>query len=112
MAALVHPPCSTSVEQGALCLHLGDNDKHTVFKGEGVVGCLAIALLLRLPNVQGAVTIVWTASWQSGHTRASSQSIPLDLRHLAQAGTCFRAAEPAGAHCCALGIWACWHHWK
>jgi pimeloyl-ACP methyl ester carboxylesterase len=46
------------VEQSALRLHLGDDDKHTVFEGEGVGGCLAMALLLRLPDVRGTVTIV------------------------------------------------------
>ncbi|KAJ7327438.1 hypothetical protein DFH08DRAFT_1084675 [Mycena albidolilacea] len=35
-----------------------DDNKHTIFEGEGVGGCLAMALLLRLPDVQGTVTIV------------------------------------------------------
>jgi hypothetical protein len=39
------------VERGSLRLPLGDDDEHTVFEGEGVGGCLAIALLLRVPDV-------------------------------------------------------------
>ncbi|KAJ7138519.1 hypothetical protein C8R43DRAFT_824640, partial [Mycena crocata] len=31
---------------------------HTVFEGEGVGGCLALALLLRQPGVRGKVTII------------------------------------------------------
>jgi ribonuclease HI len=46
-----------SIEWSALRLHLGSNEQHTVFEGEGVGGCLALVLLLDLPEVQGPVTI-------------------------------------------------------
>ncbi|KAF7363687.1 RNA-directed DNA polymerase from transposon X-element [Mycena sanguinolenta] len=45
-------------EIGALQLFLGDDDQHTVYEGEGIGGCLAMALLLKLDNLQGPVTIV------------------------------------------------------
>jgi hypothetical protein len=45
------------IEWSALRLHLGSNEQHTVFEGEGIGGCLALALLLELPEVQGPVTI-------------------------------------------------------
>jgi hypothetical protein len=46
------------VEQASLQLHLGEDEHHTVFEGEGIGGCLAMTLLLRLEDVRGLVTLV------------------------------------------------------
>ncbi|KAJ7932019.1 hypothetical protein B0H13DRAFT_2308170 [Mycena leptocephala] len=45
-------------EVGALRLLLGDDDQHTVYEGEGIGGCLAMALLLELNGLRGPTTIV------------------------------------------------------
>jgi ribonuclease HI len=62
------------VERGALRLHLGDDDEHTVFEGEGVGGCLAMALLLCLPDVWGTVTIVVDSQLAVKATRARASN--------------------------------------
>jgi ribonuclease HI len=45
-------------ERASMRLCLGEATHHTVFEGEGVGGCLALALLRKQANVEGPVTII------------------------------------------------------
>ncbi|KAF7335977.1 RNA-directed DNA polymerase from transposon X-element [Mycena sanguinolenta] len=45
------------IEVNTLRFHLGSDEQHTVFEGEGVGGCLAIHLLTQLETLQGPVSI-------------------------------------------------------
>ncbi|KAJ7897962.1 ribonuclease H-like domain-containing protein [Mycena olivaceomarginata] len=45
-------------ERASMRLCLGEATHHTVFEGEGIGGCLALALLRKQANVEGPVTII------------------------------------------------------
>lgn len=83
-----------SIKQGALCLHLGSNEQHTTFKGESVGGCLALALLLDLPEVQGLVTIAVDSQPAILATDVHAPNPSHYLGHLAQVSASFSAAAP------------------